>query len=55
MGKAKPSFCSELLTMPGEDMTEQYETDIKDTANSMYSASMDTASILPCYYVRTNY
>lgn len=32
--------------MSGENITEQYETDIKDTANSMYSASMDTVSTL---------
>lgn len=41
-GKAPPSFCSELLTQVGKTVSEQDQTDIKDTANSMYSASMDT-------------
>lgn len=40
-GHFKPSFCSTLLE-EDDKTTEEFEFDLKWTANSMYSASMDT-------------
>ncbi|KAF9497034.1 cytochrome P450 [Pleurotus eryngii] len=40
-GTAKPSFCSTLL-LDDEKKSETFEFDLKWTANSMYSASIDT-------------
>ncbi|THH15233.1 hypothetical protein EW146_g5213 [Bondarzewia mesenterica] len=50
-GKAPPSFCYELLTQPGKTITEQDQIDIKDTANSMYSASMDTSLTIMSHFL----
>ncbi|ETW78665.1 hypothetical protein HETIRDRAFT_419909 [Heterobasidion irregulare TC 32-1] len=50
-GKAHPSFCSELLTQVGKTVSEQDQTDIKDTANSMYSASMDTTLTIMSHFL----
>lgn len=40
-GSYKPSFCSTLLEV-NDKITEEFEFDLKWTANSMYSASADT-------------
>jgi len=40
-GTNAPSFCSTLLEKDTK-LTEQFEFDLKWTANSMYGASMDT-------------
>ncbi|KAF8880650.1 cytochrome P450 [Infundibulicybe gibba] len=40
-GSYKPSFCSTLLD-DGPKVTQEFDFDLKWTANSMYSASMDT-------------
>ncbi|ETW75666.1 cytochrome P450 monooxygenase 45 [Heterobasidion irregulare TC 32-1] len=50
-GKAPSSFCSELLTQSGKALSQQDETDIKDTANSMYSASMDTTVVIISHFL----
>jgi cytochrome P450 len=41
-GTARPSFCSSILEEDGK-LNEQDEFDLKWTANSMYSASLDTS------------
>ncbi|THH20317.1 hypothetical protein EW146_g1032 [Bondarzewia mesenterica] len=50
-GEAVPSFCSELLTQSGRTLTLRDEADIKDTANSMYSASMDTTVVIISHFL----
>ncbi|KZT21538.1 cytochrome P450 [Neolentinus lepideus HHB14362 ss-1] len=41
-GTAKLCYCSTLVEAAGKSMTEQDEFDIKYSANTMYSASLDT-------------
>ncbi|KAJ7651442.1 cytochrome P450 [Mycena rosella] len=49
-GSYAPSFCSTLLE--GErECTEQFEVDLKNTANSMYGASMDTIITSFCHFL----
>ncbi|KAK7052512.1 cytochrome P450 [Favolaschia claudopus] len=49
-GTYVPSFCSVLLE-DNEKCTPQFETDLKYTANSMYSASMDTTITVFCHFL----
>jgi len=49
-GNYKPSFCSMLLE-DKEKCTPQFEFDLKNTANSMYSASMDTTITVFCHFL----
>jgi len=45
----KPSFCSTLLEDESIKAGDQFEFDLKWTANSMYSASLDTVHQFPLY------
>ncbi|KAJ7244392.1 cytochrome P450 [Mycena haematopus] len=49
-GNYVPSFCSMLLE-DKEKCTPQFELDLKHTANSMYSASMDTTITVFCHFL----
>ncbi|KAJ7250711.1 cytochrome P450 [Mycena rebaudengoi] len=51
-GNNVPSFCSMLL-LENEKMkpSTQFELDLKHTANSMYSASMDTTITVFCHFL----
>ncbi|KAJ7649235.1 cytochrome P450 [Mycena rosella] len=49
-GSYKPSFCSMLLE-DEKNCTPQFEFDLKHTANSMYSASMDTTMTVFCQFL----
>ena len=45
-GTALPCFCSMLLDEAGDKLDEQRDFDIRWTANSMYSASLDTVRLV---------
>ncbi|KAJ7143734.1 cytochrome P450 [Mycena epipterygia] len=49
-GNYVPSFCSTLLE-DEKKCTPQFEFDLKNTANSMYSASMDTTITVFCHFL----
>ncbi|KAJ7621020.1 cytochrome P450 [Roridomyces roridus] len=49
-GEYAPSFCSMLLE-DEKSCTPQYEFDLKNTANSMYSASMDTTIVMFSHFL----
>ncbi|KAJ6629355.1 cytochrome P450 [Mycena sp. CBHHK59/15] len=49
-GNYVPSFCSMLLE-DEKKRTPQFEFDLKNTANSMYSASMDTTITVFCHFL----
>ncbi|KAJ6555145.1 cytochrome P450 [Mycena vulgaris] len=49
-GSYAPSFCSILLE-DEKNCTPQFEFDLKNTANSMYSASMDTTITVFCHFL----
>ncbi|KAJ7035208.1 cytochrome P450 [Mycena alexandri] len=49
-GTYVPSFCSMLLE-DEKKCTPQFEFDLKQTANSMYSASMDTTITVFCHFL----
>ncbi|KAJ7171125.1 cytochrome P450 [Mycena filopes] len=49
-GNYVPSFCSTLLE-DEKKCTPQFEFDLKQTANSMYSASMDTTITVFCHFL----
>ncbi|KAJ6494054.1 cytochrome P450 [Mycena vitilis] len=49
-GHYLPSFCSMLLE-DDKNRTPQFEFDLKHTANSMYSASMDTTITVFCHFL----
>ncbi|KAJ7474696.1 cytochrome P450 [Mycena latifolia] len=49
-GNYVPSFCSMLLE-DEKNWTAQFEFDLKHTANSMYSASMDTTITVFCQFL----
>ncbi|KAJ7148774.1 cytochrome P450 [Mycena crocata] len=49
-GRYNPSFCSTILE-DEKKCTPQFEFDLKNTANSMYSASMDTTITVFCHFL----
>ncbi|THH15228.1 hypothetical protein EW146_g5214 [Bondarzewia mesenterica] len=50
-GTASPSFCSMFLNQSGRPLTAQEELDIKNSANSMYTASMDTTAAVASHFL----
>lgn len=50
-GNYKNSFCSALLEDDKSKVNEEFEFDLKWTANSMYSASIDTTITTLCHFI----
>ncbi|THH09320.1 hypothetical protein EW146_g8712, partial [Bondarzewia mesenterica] len=50
-GEAAPSFCSTFLGDHEKTLTEREELDVRDAANSMYTASMDTTAAVVSHFL----